>query len=167
MRIVAIIGVAALAASCGSESTEPPKPAATKAAALQPGEYEVAGTVKEVRSTDNSTPATPLKAGASLTAVRACVAADGKLDHKLLSENPGDTCKEDTAFVRNGRLNVQLNCQRSGKGGIMQLANGTFKADSFEAEVLSSTFFGGTGDYSATRTLTGKRVGDCPAANAG
>jgi hypothetical protein len=43
----------------------------------------------------------------------------------------------------------------------MQLANGTFKADSFDVEVLSNSFFSGSGDYSMTRTLTGKRVGDC------
>jgi hypothetical protein len=156
-----MIGVAALTAACGGEGAEQKKPAETKAAALQPGEYEVTGTVKSLRSTDQSTPATKLKAGATLEAVRACVAADGKLDPKLIAESAGDTCKEDTAFLRSGRINVQLNCQRSGKGGIMQLANGTFKADSFDVEVLSNSFFSGSGDYSMTRTLTGKRVGDC------
>jgi len=164
--MLGIIGIAALASACGGEAPQQ-KPAETKAAALQPGEYEVAGTVKEVRSTDSSTPATPLKAGASVAAVRACIAPDGKLDHKLLAENPGDKCREDTSFVRNGRINVQLNCQRSGKGGVMQLANGTFKEDSFEIEVLSNTYFSGEGDYSATRALTGRRVGDCPAGTQG
>jgi hypothetical protein len=160
MRIVAIIGAAALAAGCGGEAEQKKTPEA-KAAALQPGEYEVTGTVKDVKSTDKTTPATKLKAGATLGPVRACIAADGKLDTNLLAESAADTCKEDTSFVRNGRFNVQLNCQRSGQGGVMQLANGTFKADSFEVEVLSSSYFSGSGDYSATRTLTGKRVGDC------
>lgn len=159
MRFVTIIGAAALVAGCGGEAAR--KPAAeAKATALQPGEYEVTGTVKELRSTDQSTPATTLKAGSALTPVRACIAADGKLDPKLFAE-ASDSCKQETAFVRNGRINVQLNCQRSGNGGVMQLANGTFKADSFEAEVLTSTYFGGSGDYSASRALTGKRVGAC------
>jgi hypothetical protein len=161
MRMLAMIGVAALTAACGGEGGEQKKAPEAKAAALQPGEYEVTGTVDSLRSTDQTTPDTRLKPGAALTAVRACIAADGKLDPKLIAESAGDTCKEDTAFIRSGRINVQLNCQRSGKGGIMQLANGTFKADSFEVEVLSNSFFSGSGDYSMTRKLTGKRVRDC------
>ena len=165
MRMM-FLGAAAIAlGACGGGGEQKQaKPAA--AASLQPGEYEVTGTVADLKATDNTAPATQLKAGATLTPVRACVAADGKIDIKLLAE-PGDECKEDTAFVRNGRLNVQLNCQRAGKGGVMQLANGTFKENSFEAEILSSSYFTGTGDYSATRKVTGKRVGDCPATQQG
>ena len=160
-----ILGLAAatVLSGCGGEPAQPQKKAEERATALQPGEYEVTGTVKDVKSTDKTTPATALKAGAALTAVRACIAADNKFDSKLLAEAAGDSCKEDTAYVSNGRLNIQLNCQRSGKGGVMQLANGTFKADSFDAEVLTSTYFAGDGDYTATRSLAGKRVGDCSA----
>lgn len=163
MRNMILLAGAALLAGCGGEP-EQKKAAEVRADKLQPGEYEVTGTVKDVRSTDQTTPATALKAGAPLTAVRACVAADGKIDSRMFAETAADACKQDTAYVRGGRLNVQLNCQRPGNGGVMQLANGTITADSFEAEVLTSTYFSGTGDYSATRALSGKRVGDCPAA---
>ena len=44
----------------------------------------------------------------------------------------------------------------------MQLVDGTFKADSFEARVLGSTGFAASGDYNMTRQVTGRRVGDCP-----
>jgi hypothetical protein len=166
MRNMILLGAAALLAGCGGEPEQ--KPAAeVRADKLQPGEYEVTGTVKDVRSTDQTTPATKLEAGAALTAVRACVAADGKIDPKMFAESPADKCKEDTAYVRGGRLNVQLNCQRPGSGGVMQLANGTIKPDSFEAEVLTSTYFSGSGDYGATRTIAGKRIGDCPPAKQG
>lgn len=163
MRMI-ILGASAAALLAGCSEAPPQKKAEERATALKPGEYEVTGTVKDVHSTDKSTPATALKAGAALTAVRACIAADNKFDGKLLAEEAGDKCKEDTAYVSNGRLNIQLNCQRAGKGGVMQLANGTFKANSFEAEVLTSTYFAGDGDYGATRVISGKRVGDCPPA---
>ena len=48
----------------------------------------------------------------------------------------------------------------------MQLADGDFKADSFEAKLKTATYFAGPGDYEMTRTMTGKRVGECPAASA-
>jgi hypothetical protein len=60
---------------------------------------------------------------------------------------------------------VQLKCKRAGQGGhVMQLVDGDFKKDSFEAKVLGSTSFSGSGDYEMARTVTAKRVGDCPAA---
>ena len=154
---------AAALGGCGGEAAQQNQSATAKPAALQAGEYEVTGTVKAVRSTDSTTPATALKLDAALPPVRACVAADGAIDPAMFAEGK-DSCKQDNAYVRDGRLNVTLNCQRPGNGGVMQLANGTFKsADAFEAEVLTSTYFSGTGDYAMTRALTAKRVGDCPA----
>ena len=43
----------------------------------------------------------------------------------------------------------------------MQLADGSFKADRFEAKLSTATYFTGSGDYAMTRTFTGKRVGSC------
>ena len=161
-----IIGLAAagLLAACSGDAAQEPKKEA-KAASLTPGEYEVTDKVDEVRSTDNSTPATARKvpaAGEASPASRICVGADGALDPKIFAE-AGDQCTSTGSYMRGGRLSYQFNCNRAGKGGLSQLADGKFTADSFEASVTSSTYFSGPGDYSLTRTLTGRRVGDCPA----
>ncbi len=159
-----ILGLAAmgLLAACSGDTATEAKPEA-KANALQPGEYEVAGKVDEVRSIDNSTPATGLKVAAQTPPARVCVAADGAIDPATFAE-AGDKCSPSSSYLRGGRMSLQYNCSRSGKGNLTQLVDGKFTADSFEAQVMTSTYFSGPGDYAMTRTVTGKRVGDCPAA---
>ena len=149
----------ALVAGCGSEA---PKPApAEKAKALTAGEYEVAGEVTKLQSADKSTPATTSKMGEKTTA-RACVAADGKIDPALFVE-AGDTCTATNTYVRSGRLSVQYQCARPGKGNVYPAVDGNFTADGFEAVVTVGTTFAGDGDYTLTRMLKAKRVGDCAA----
>ncbi|MBA3512577.1 DUF3617 family protein [Sphingomonas sp.] len=165
MRMM-ILGVAAagLLAACSDDTAKEAKKEA-KAEALQPGEYEVTQRVDAVRSTDNTTPATALKAtadGEAGSTSRVCVAADGAIDPKFFAE-ARDQCAPTSSYMRGGRLSIQLNCTRAGKGGLTQTVDGKFTADSFEATVTSSTYFSGPGDYTLLRTLTGRRVGDCPA----
>lgn len=156
-------------AGCGGGDSGAGNKAAEEAtaAALQPGEYELGTSVEQIRSTDDSTPATALKAGAPVATSRACIASDGSLDPQMFAEG-SDQCGITDSYTRNGRISVQLKCSRAGKSGhVMQLVDGDFKADSFEARVLGSTGFGGPGDYEMTRKVTARRVGDCPAAAAG
>lgn len=154
---------AMLLAGCGGDSGGGEKAAEATAAELQPGEYELSTLVEQVRSSDDSTPATALKAGAPAAVTRACVAAGGAVDPAMFAEG-GDECDVTDSYVRGGRMSIQLKCTRAGKGGnVMQLVDGDFKADSFEATVLGSTGFAGPGDYETTRKVTARRVGDCPA----
>ena len=162
-----VLGFAAagLLAACSGDTVKEPKQEA-KADALQPGEYEVTDKVDELRSIDNSTPATAVKAAAAgevSPTSRICVGKDGAIDPKVFAE-AGDKCSATGSYLRGGRLSYQFNCTRAGKGGLGQLVDGKFTADSFEASVSTSTFFSGAGDYELKRTLTGKRVGECPAA---
>lgn len=156
-----LIALGALVAGCGDEA--PPaaeKPAA--AAALAPGEYEVTSRVSDLKSTDGSKPRTKLVAGAEATR-KVCVGADAALPPDLFQEE-GDTCEVKNSYVRNGKLNVQLACTRDGvPGQLVPAADGSFTADRFDAKVRTMTYFQGDGDYSMTRKLDGKRIGDCPA----
>ena len=166
LGLAAALGLAAtsLLAACSGDTATDAKPEA-KADALQPGEYEVAGKVDELRSIDNSVPATGLKvaaAGEAPAAARVCVGDQGAIDPATFAE-AGDKCRPTSSYLRGGRMSLQYNCSRSGKGELTQLVDGKFTADSFEAQVMTSTYFSGSGDYAMTRTVTGKRVGDCPA----
>ena len=168
MRTI-ILGAAAagLLAACSGDTAKDAKKEA-RAESLQPGEYEVTDKVDELRSTDNTTPATKMKvaaAGEAIPTSRICVGADGAIDPKIFAE-AGDKCAPTGSYLKGGRLSYQINCTREGKGGLSQLVDGKFTADSFEATVSTSTYFGGAGDYALSRTLSGKRVGDCPAAPA-
>jgi hypothetical protein len=166
MRTI-ILGLAAagLLAGCSGDTAQPSKKEG-KAASLKPGEYEVTDKVEELRSTDNTTPATEMKlaaAGEASPTSRICVAKDGAIDPKAFAE-AGDKCAPTGSYMRGGRLSYQFNCTRDGKGGLSQLIDGKFTGDSFEVSVSTSTYFSGPGDYALSRTLTGKRIGECPPA---
>jgi hypothetical protein len=160
-----MILTAAVLALGGCGEADKPK-AKEKAAALAPGEYEVTIKVDSLKSTDKTSPATKAKAGAAGEPVRTCVPTDGKLDGKLFGE-ASDSCTQQSAYMSRGRMSFQFQCNRPGNGGLSQLVDGEFKAESFEAKVTTSTFFTGSGDYEMARTFTGKRVGDCSPAKEG
>ena len=163
MRML-VLGASLLAlAACGGDSAAPKPEAQAKPAKLPAGEWEVTSTVQSLRSADNSTPAIDLKEGQATTA-RVCV-ADGALPAKLFTGND-DPCTTDTAYNRNGRLNIAFQCRREGKGSYSATVDGQYQADSFEAALGTATVFSGTGDYQMNQRLTAKRLGDCPAAPA-
>ena len=157
---------AALTACGGGDASQQAEQATARAAAMTPGEYELTVAVDALRSTDDSAPATDLQIGGEPAVKRACVAQDGTIAPAMFAEG-ADECTTTDSYVRNGRMSLQLKCVRSGKGGnVMQLVDGDFTADGFEAKVLGSTGFSGPGDYEITRTVKARRVGDCPAAGA-
>lgn len=160
MKLMPIAGLAMLLTACGGEKTAPVEKAAAK---LSPGLYEVSYNVVTLASTDNTTPATKLKAG-DKGVIRACVAADGQPAPELLGEE-GDKCQIKNSYIRNGRMSAQMSCKREGLSGeAMPAMMGSFTADSFEGEISTLTYFVKDGDYRLVREITAKRVGDCPAA---
>ena len=163
--IIITAAAAALLGGCGGEAPLENQ-ATTRAASLTPGEYELTWTVADVKSADEATPATSLQAGAPATTTRTCVGPDNAIEPAAFAE-ASDTCTPNEKYIKNGRMSLQLKCKRAGKSGqVMQGIDGDFTADGFEATVLGSTGFGGSGDYNMTRKVVGKRIGDCPAGGA-
>lgn len=163
MRTI-ILGLAAaglLGACSGESATEAKKD--SKAQALEPGEYEVTAKVDAIRSTDDGTPATTSAAANPPAVARTCVPADGTIAPAAFAE-AAETCTATDSYMRGGRMSLQFKCNRDGKGLLTQMVDGNFTADSFTGKVLTATYFTGSGDYELTRTITGKRVGDCPTA---
>ena len=160
IRLLMAASTLAMLAGCGSEAPKPAK--VEKPRTMVAGEYEIVSEVTKLVSTDKSTPATTLKLGDSQV-IRACVAADGTPDPKMFVEE-GDTCTVNQSYGRSGRMSVQYTCNRAGKGELYPNADGNYTADGYKALVTVASAFAGDGDYALTRTLTAKRVGDCPAA---
>ena len=156
--MIAIAGV--LVTGCGGEKAA--QPVEETAAALTPGQYQADWKVSAIRSVDKTTPATNLKADATGTST-ACVTADA-IDPALFAED-GDTCTVANPYLRNGRIGMDMTCTRKGVAGeVRQSVAGTFTKNGLEAEVSTSTYLSGTGDYSMSRTFTAKRLGECPPA---
>ena len=164
MRKLIVAASAAIFLSACSEDAPVAQEEATPAA-LAAGQYESSWTVASLKSVDKTTPATNLKQDATGTTL-ACIAADGTIDPALFAED-GDECTAKNPYVRNGRIGLDLTCKRKGASGeVRQSVSGTFKADTIDAEVSTTTYLGGAGDYAMTRTVKAKRVGECPPATA-
>jgi hypothetical protein len=165
MRTI-ILGLAgaALLAACSDDSATTAKPEEARADQLKPGEYEITATVDALRSTDKTTPATKSKVGDPPKVTRTCVPADGTIPPDAFAETD-EKCRSSDSYMRGGRMNLQFKCVRDGEQ-LTQMADGSFTADSFTGTVMTATYLSGSGDYELTRTMTGKRVGDCPAPSA-
>lgn len=162
MRLMIMTAAAAtMLASCGSNEA-PANNVVETAVALTPGEYEISATVDELRSTDQTTPATSSKVGAPPVVSRTCVGPDNAIEPAAFAE-ADESCTASDTYVRNGRMNLQYKCNRPGKGTLTLVVDGDFTADGFEAQVRSGTFFSGSGDYDLVRSFTAKRVGECTA----
>jgi hypothetical protein len=161
------LAAAALVTGCSEPAAKKEKPAAAKA--LLPGDYELTAKIDQLQSTDNSTPATSgaaLKLGAAVVLPdRVCVTAEG-IPPAAFAE-AGDTCTLADSYMSNGRMSLQFKCNRPGRGQLTQTVDGRFTADSFDTTITTASYFSASGDYAMTRTVTGRRVGDCAAGKAG
>lgn len=165
MRLLLISGVAVALAGCSGETpTNQAASAEVRPATIPAGEYEVTATVTQFRSTDGGTPVVQAKQGDTATA-RACVGADGAAPPELFAAK-GDVCTAQNAYVRNGRMNMTLNCKREGTAGnIMTEVGGSFTKDSLKGTATTVSSLYGSGDYQLNQDFTGRRVGACaPAA---
>lgn len=163
MRILIAAVPLLLLAACSDDA--PVKKPVAEVKQMTAGEYEITGKVTALASTDNTTPKTNLKIG-DTTVAKGCVAADGTIAPTLFAE-AGDVCKTVSNYVSGGLMNTQVSCTRKGNHGfVTSTAAGSFTADTLTAELTSATAFVGDGDYSMARQITGKRIGNCPAAGA-
>jgi hypothetical protein len=167
LRKVVIAATAAIFVTACSNDAAPAaaKPQDVTPTVLKGGLYEGSWKVASVQSVDRSAPATKLKLDSSGSA-HGCVTADGTIDAALFAED-GDTCKIANPYIRNGRIDMDLTCTRKGQSGeVRQSVSGTFTTDALDAEVSTTTYLSGTGDYAMTRSVSAKRVGECSAAPA-
>lgn len=154
--------------ACGDDTAAPAADdgkatTAEKLDALLPGEYEITATVTALSVTEGESAATPLTLDAARTH-RVCVGEDGVLPPETFGEE-NDNCTIDSQpYFRKGKVREAMTCSRDGKTGQVNVqVNAEFDAEGLEGEVRSATFFTGPGDYQMTRSLSGKRVGDCTA----
>jgi hypothetical protein len=163
LKLAPIAAAAMMLAACGSEKPAPAKEEAPEK--LAAGLYELTSEVTLLDSTDKTKPATKLAKGDKST-VKACVSDKGVPAPELFAE-AGDKCEMKISYVNFGRISAQMSCDRSGHPGyVMPAMMGSFKADSFEGEITTMTYFTGEGDYRMGRKVSAKRIGDCPAGGA-
>lgn len=163
MRSLLIIGTLLLA-GCGGEAA-PKKEAEAVPAKLPAGQYEVTATVKSLASTDKTPVPTFAKVGDTIKSV-GCVSEDGLPAAELLAAK-GDSCQLTNPYVRSGRMNFQLDCNRKGQGKVMSNVSGSYTADGFTGTLTATSYFSGPGDYRLVEEVTARKVADQCTATAG
>lgn len=160
MRLFVLFGTVLLAAC----SQEAPKDAPKAAPATLPaGAYEVTATVKSLVSTDKTPLPTFTKVG-EVIKTQGCVGADGLPAPELLAAK-GDQCTLTDPYVRSGRMNVSLACNRTGQGKVNAILDGKYDAEGFTGSLTSSSSFSGPGDYKLVEDVVARKVADqCTAA---
>ena len=152
------ISLTVLLSGCGEAPAA--KADAEPPATLPAGLYQATAKVTHLRSTDNTTPATKLKLGDTVT-TQGCVGADGKPPPSLFVA-AGDVCTIKDPFVRSGRISISYDCKHGAdKGHVGVGVDGHYTVDAFDAVAETDTYFVGSGDYILKLAVTGKRVGQC------
>jgi len=157
MRILALVPLC-LVASC-SGGGEEKKAEEAAAATIDGGQWETSFEVTKFGSTDQSPPA--MKAAVGDKAINAiCVPeAERSTPPPELFAGEGYECDYKNNYIRNGRINASINCTREGvTGDIMMTVDGSYKADSLEGTVTTTTYLPGAGDFQMDRKLTGRKT---------
>ena len=162
MRKLVVAGALALAA-CGQQAEKPK--AAEVPAKLPAGQYEVTAKVNSLVSTDKTPLPTFAKVGDTIV-TQGCVGADGTPPAAMLATK-GDQCAVADPYVRNGRMNLTLDCTRKGQGKVMSTVNGRYTAEGFTGTLTATSAFSGPGDYRLEQEITGRKVADQCSAEAG
>lgn len=163
MKRFALVAVSLGLAACGQEA-EAPKKAAAAPATLPAGTYEVTATVTSLVSTDKTPVPTFAKVGDSIK-TQGCVGADGLPAPELLAAK-GDSCRLQDPYVRSGRMNVTLDCNRPGQGQVMTMLDGKYDAQGFTGTLTASSSFVGSGDYKMVQDVVARKTSDqCTAAS--
>jgi hypothetical protein len=170
MRSLALLPLLILAA-CSDGGDHPAAESKAKAEAarnlqLASGQWQVSTEVTRFSTQDSGPPKINTPVGTKQEA-SACV-ADGegkKPDPVLLAGQEDYECEYSNFYMSSGTLNAQLNCRREGLAGEVRMTvDGTYTADTIEAEQSISSFLSGTGDVTMQTRLTARRTGPtCPA----
>jgi hypothetical protein len=157
MRALIIVPLCLVAAAACSGGEE--KKADEAAATLEAGQWEVVSEVTEFRSTDKATPALKAAKGDKVTSA-ACIEEGDKAKPKAeLFAGAGYECKYKNSYIKNGRINASVSCERDAlEGEIMMSIQGTYTGTTFEGTVDTISYLSGEGDFAMNSRMSGRKT---------
>lgn len=154
LLIVPLCLVAACAEGGGEE-----KKVEEQAATIDAGAWESSFEVTAHRSTDQTRPAMTAAVGDKSSSISCVAEADKATPPPELFAGDGYDCDYRNSYIRGGRINASLSCRRPGVDGeLMMSVDGSYKADSFEGTVQTTSYLPGRGDFETTRKVTGRKT---------
>lgn len=159
MRALILTALVWVLAGCGEA---PAEKKTERAAAIEPGQWELASEVTGFRQTDRGRPSinTPV---ATRTTASVCVGAGSELPTAFFA-GEGYRCAYGTGsyYVHGGRINLTMTCSREGlTGNIAMSVEGTFQSGSAEFRRNLRTILVSEGDVEIDSRVTARRTGDC------
>ena len=125
---------------------------------MSPALAKVGKGVLSVDTSDKTPLPTFAKTGDKRT-YTGCAVASGAVPIEATGAD-GEVCREQNAYVRNGRMSIELNCNRKGKGSVNASFDGKYDAAGFSGTLTSSSSFPGPGDYKMVEEITARKVAD-------
>ena len=160
MRVLGVIPLLFVAACGGSGGSSEKNETAAPRAAPEPGQWELATEMTSFRAADEGTPKISGSVGAR-AAENLCVGAGERLPASFFA-GEGYECNYGTYYVRNGRINVTLDCRREGLDGIIAIAvEGQSRGGTAEFTRNVRTALSTDGDVEFSTRGTGRRTGEC------
>lgn len=149
--------------ACGKSGT-------TATETLKPGEWEITTKVlsAEIISTPAGVPKEMLSkafdpAVLNKAAPKDKVCYDGKDSESILSIKEKDGCKGGAVSIKDGNISADLTCTSANKEQLALKINGTYKADSYQANAELQTKDPSGLAIALKTELVGKRIGECSA----
>lgn len=167
MRRTTLIGLLALA-GCGGGGTaaQNNEAAAAPPETLPAGQWQLDTTVIASRGVDHGSPRIQARVG-DRSAAAACVGGGAQAPTTLFT-GPDYDCHYDSYYARNGYINANLRCQKSGLSGFVGITiDGTYTADRIDYTRHLLTQLSTDGDVAIDTHVTGRRAGACAPAPAG
>jgi hypothetical protein len=168
MRLLIMIPLAALTASCGGE--EPKAKAPERPQAFQAGQWTSNSRVTTFRQMDTGRPRLNLPVGTEISGEACIGAAEVQRPPVELFVGEGwNDCRWGQNYrIRNGRFTAGATCTRPGLPEPVNISvMATFTDTSYEGTVEFNTQLVSDGDVRVVLQARGERTGDCPAGGAG
>ena len=164
MRSLMLLPLLALAACSEGDST-PKQVAAPTDKTMLAGQWETTTEVTRLTKHDQGAPAiaTPEGTKASFTS---CIAeGEGKKPAPTLFAGAKVECEYRDFYMARGRMNASMTCALpSVEGEVVSSVEGNNDDESFVGTITTSTRLAGSGDVTVDAKISGRRVGECPAA---
>jgi hypothetical protein len=158
MRYISLIALLSLAA-CGGGEAEKEKSTGS-AARPAAGQWELTSEVTAFRTVDGGAPKIDTPVGTRATET-VCVGAGQQLPTAAFS-GENYRCNYENYYVRNGRINVTMQCVRDDlSGGIPMTVDGSFEENSITYTRNLRTVLATDGDVEITARVTARRTGEC------
>lgn len=167
-KLILLIPLAALGASCGGDEPEA-KAKAERPAVMPAGQWSSTMRVRSSRTLEPGEARITMANGTEIRSQGCLAGGNARPPAELFGGDTVSNCRwwDNTYMMRNGRLMANATCQREGIGNVELGVNVTFTDTEFEGTVEYSTRAGALGDVLIVMDASGRLGGACVPGGAG